>query len=62
MAEQATQGMAGAFAEDALAREVESWAKAGEADKATARAKTYQRLYSGGRRLSEVRALGGLGH
>ena len=53
---------AGALADDALAREVESWARADEPEKAAARAKTYQRLYPAGRRLSEVRTLGGLDH
>jgi transmembrane sensor len=53
---------AGAFADDALAREVESWARADAPEKAAARARTYQRLYPAGRRLSEVRTLGGLDH
>jgi transmembrane sensor len=50
----------GAFAEDALAREVEAWAKAGEVAQARARAEEYLRLYSRGRRADVVKVLGGL--
>jgi len=49
----------GPFAEDALAREVEAWAKAGDEAKAKARAQDYLRSYPSGRRVSAVRALGG---
>jgi len=52
---------AGSFAEDALAREVEAWAKAGDGAKARARAQDYLRSYPGGRRASAVRAFGGGG-
>ena len=50
----------GAFAEDALAREVESWAKAGQTARARDKAQTYLRLYPRGRRTDEVKAQGGL--
>jgi transmembrane sensor len=50
----------GAFAEDALAREAEAWAKAGQTDQAQARAREYLRLYPGGRRTAMVRSLGGM--
>jgi transmembrane sensor len=49
----------GPFAEDALAREVEAWAKAGDAAKARVRAQDYLRSYPSGRRVPTVRALGG---
>jgi transmembrane sensor len=49
----------GPFAEDALAREVEAWAKAGDRAKARARAQEYLLLYPSGRRVAAVRALGG---
>ena len=49
----------GPFAEDALAREVEAWAKAGDDAKARARAQDYLRAYPSGRRVPAVRALGG---
>jgi transmembrane sensor len=50
----------GGLAQDALAREVEAWARAG--DKAQARdvATEYARLYPHGRRLAAVRDLGGI--
>ena len=48
------------FAEDALAREVEAWAKAGEHGKAKARAREYLRKYPDGRRADRVRKRGGL--
>ena len=49
----------GPFAEDALAREVEAWARAGDDAKARARARDYLRSYPSGRRAPAVRALGG---
>jgi transmembrane sensor len=51
---------AGALAQDALAREVEAWSRAGEADKARARAVEYLKRYPKGRRVSAVRRLGGI--
>jgi transmembrane sensor len=50
----------GAFAEDALAREVEAWSQAGQPDRAQARAREYLHLYPGGRRAATVRSLGGI--
>lgn len=50
----------GAFAEDALAREVEAWAKAGERVQARGRADEYRRLYPTGRRAATVSVFGGL--
>jgi transmembrane sensor len=50
----------GPFAEDALAREVEAWSKAGQAARARERAQEYLREYPGGRRASAVRAMGGV--
>jgi transmembrane sensor len=50
----------GAFAEDALAREVEAWAKAGEPVQARTHADEYRRLYPAGRRAAAVRSFGGL--
>jgi transmembrane sensor len=50
----------GAFAEDALAREVEAWSEAGQAEQAKARAREYLRLFPSGRRTATVRTLGGL--
>jgi transmembrane sensor len=50
----------GALTQDALAREVESWAGAGEAERAHARALEYVKLYPQGRRVAAVRRLGGL--
>jgi transmembrane sensor len=50
----------GALAQDALAREVESWSRAGETEKARARAEEYLKLYPSGRRAASVRRLGGL--
>jgi transmembrane sensor len=49
----------GPFAEDALAREVEAWARAGDDAKTRARARDYLRSYPSGRRAPAVRALGG---
>jgi transmembrane sensor len=51
---------AGGLAQDALAREVEAWARAGESAKARDGALEYQRLYPHGRRLAAVRDLGGI--
>jgi len=50
----------GPLAEDALAREVESWSRAGDAGRSRARAQEYLRSYPTGRRLDVVRALGGI--
>jgi len=50
----------GALAQDALAREVESWSRAGEAAVARERAERYSERYPKGRRLQAVRRLGGL--
>jgi transmembrane sensor len=50
----------GALAQDALAREVESWSRAGETEKAHSRALEYVKLYPLGRRTASVRRLGGL--
>lgn len=50
----------GAMAQDALAREVESWSRAGEASLARERAKQYLERYPTGRRLKAVRYHGGI--
>ncbi|HEY2515588.1 MAG TPA: FecR family protein [Polyangiaceae bacterium] len=50
----------GAIAEDALAREVEAWSRAGAKDKARAAAAEYARRYPQGSRADQVRAMGGL--
>jgi tetratricopeptide (TPR) repeat protein len=50
----------GGLAQDALAREVEAWSRAGETARAHASALEYVRLYPQGRRLAAVRDLGGL--
>jgi len=50
----------GALAADALAREVEAWAKAGERDKARTRAQEYLAAYPEGRRAAAVRRHGGI--
>jgi transmembrane sensor len=50
----------GALEQDALAREVESWSRAGEATLAHERATEYVQRYPKGRRLAAVRRLGGL--
>lgn len=52
--------MAGALAEDALAREVEAWAKLGHQARARTRARLYLRLYPKGHRLRAVRAFAGM--
>jgi len=51
---------AGELAEDALAREVESWSRAGRAQEALSLAEEYVRKYPHGRRQRMVRRLGGL--
>jgi transmembrane sensor len=48
------------LAEDALAREVEALARAGQADGARRRAEDYLRLYPAGQRLNAVKTFGGL--
>lgn len=50
----------GTLAQDALAREVESWSRAGDAAVARDRAQRYAEHYPKGRRLQAVRRLGGL--
>jgi transmembrane sensor len=50
----------GALNQDALAREVESWSRAGEATLAHERATEYVERYPKGRRVAAVRRLGGL--
>jgi transmembrane sensor len=50
----------GALAEDALAREVEAWAGAGDLGRANALARQYVASYPEGRRSSSVRNLGGI--
>ena len=50
----------GGLAQDALAREVEAWSRAGLTDQARASATEYVRLYPNGRRVAAVRDLGGI--
>jgi len=50
----------GAMAEDALAREVEAWSRAGETELAQDRARDYLSRYPKGRRAAAVRRQGGL--
>jgi transmembrane sensor len=50
----------GTLSQDALAREVESWSRAGDSTLARERAERYSTLYPKGRRLQAVRRLGGL--
>jgi len=50
----------GALAQDALAREVESWSRAGDLSVAHDRAEEYVSTYPKGRRLALVKRLGGL--
>ncbi len=50
----------GAMAEDALAREVEAWSRAGETELASERARDYLLRYPKGRRAAAVRRLGGI--
>jgi transmembrane sensor len=51
---------AGALAEDALAREIECWAKAGDQDAAEERAKVFLKFYPTSPRAEAVRSWGGL--
>jgi transmembrane sensor len=51
----------GPLAEDALAREVEAWSRAGAEEIARLRAEEYLRIYPAGRRAREVRKFGGIG-
>jgi TolA-binding protein len=48
------------LAEDALAREVDAWAAAGEPAQARRRAELYRRLHPNGSRLAAVLRAGGL--
>ena len=50
----------GPFAEDALAREVEAFSKAGATTQAHDSAEEYLRLYPEGRRAATVRVMGGI--
>ena len=50
----------GPLAEDALAREVEAWSRAGETETARARARDYSQRYPQGHRVHAVRRFGGL--
>lgn len=50
----------GSLAQDALAREVEAWSKAGRPDDAYRRAQQYVETYPKGRRLRAVQLYGGL--
>lgn len=50
----------GSLAQDALAREVEAWSKAGKSHEAYQRAQLYVQTYPNGRRLRAVRLYGGL--
>jgi transmembrane sensor len=59
-AEARAHNPSGALAEDALAREVEGWSRAGELDRARARAEEYLKRYPKGRRVSAVRRHAGL--
>ncbi|RMH43648.1 MAG: hypothetical protein D6689_04690 [Deltaproteobacteria bacterium] len=49
----------GPLAEDALAREAEAWARAGEAARARDRARDYLRRYPNGHRVREMRRIAG---
>ena len=51
---------AGGLAQDALAREVEAWARAGETARARDGALEYAHVYPHGQRLAAVRDLGGI--
>ena len=53
-------GGGSSLAEDALAREVEAWWRAGLTDKARARAEEYLKLYPQGLRVRSVKKYGGL--
>ena len=50
----------GPLAQDALAREVEAWSRAGEAQSARERARLYLERYPGGRRVRSVKRYGEL--
>jgi len=50
----------GPLAQDAIAREVEAWSRAGDAFAARTRAEEYVKRYPDGRRLRAVRRFGGL--
>ncbi|MEM9490857.1 MAG: tetratricopeptide repeat protein [Myxococcota bacterium] len=50
----------GALAEDALAREVEAWSRAGHSERARDRAERYLDLYPDGHRVRAVEKFGGL--
>lgn len=50
----------GSLAQDALAREVEAWSKAGHPDEAYRRAREYVDAYPQGRRLRSVQLYGGI--
>lgn len=54
------QAPGGSLAQDALAREVEAWHRAGDAARAHALALEYQARFPAGRRLAAVRRFGGL--
>lgn len=54
------QGTEGPMAQDALAREVEAWSRAGEPQRAREKAQEYLRRYPSGRRLRSVRHYGEL--
>jgi len=51
---------AGAMAQDALAREVESWSRAGDSGRARSAAELYLRSYPDGRRTNAVKKFGGI--
>jgi transmembrane sensor len=53
-------GGPGGLAEDALAREVESWSRAGDTALARERATEFLKRYPAGRRAAAVRRLGGI--
>lgn len=53
-------GPGSSLAEDALAHEVECWAQAGRRQRARQRAKAYLERYPDGRKLRQVKRLGGL--
>jgi transmembrane sensor len=55
-----TLAPSGALAEDALAREVEAWSRAGDASAARSSARDYLERFPGGRRASSVRKFGGV--
>ncbi len=50
----------GTLAQDALAREVEAWSRAGEQNRALSMAEEYVKLYPNGRRIRAVRRFGNL--